>query len=109
MAQTLEDIYARLYAYCKAQGFAGYDPFDGLNSVLFQLIPLKHLRLARLAWLQAIKRSSIDLRGLLRVEKGVNPKGLALFALSELSRFRVTADPQHGENAKALLTRLLES
>ena len=107
MASNLEDIYDRLYAYCEAGDFAGHDPFDGLNSVLFQLTPLKHVRLARLAWLQLVKRSPVDLRGVLRVEKGVNPKGVALFALAELSRFRATGDQEYGRNARLLMQRLL--
>src|SRR5438094_502775 len=108
MAPDLEDIYDRLYAYCEAEGFAGRDPFDGLNSILFQFIPLKHLRIARLAWLQMIKRSPVDLRSAMRVEKGVNPKGLALFALAELSRYRTTTKATHADNAKKLLSRMLE-
>jgi len=108
MASNLQDIYDRLYAYCKAEDFAGYDPFDGLNSALFQLTPLKHMRIARLAWLQMGKRSPVDLRGILRVEKGVNPKTLALFALAELSRYRTTTDATHADNAKKLLSEMLE-
>lgn len=108
MPIDLEQIYERLFAHCKAADLAGYDPFDGLNSRLFQATPLKRVRLARLAWLQMIKRVAIDLRPLLLVEKGVNPKGLALFALAELSRFRSTNDDAHAENAKALLDRLLD-
>jgi hypothetical protein len=108
MAQEYHEIYNRLYAYCEAEDFAGHDPFDGLNSVLFQLTPLKHVRLARLAWLQLIKRSPVDLHGVLRVEKGVNPKTLALLALAELSRYRTTNDLTHADNAKGLISRLLQ-
>ena len=109
MAIDLEQAYDPLYAYCKAEDFAGYDPFDGLNSRLFQLTPLKYSRSARLAWLQLIKRSPINLRPALLIEKGVNPKGLALFALAELFRFRTTHDEIHAENAKQLLRRLLDA
>ena len=109
MAIDLEQAYDRLYAYCKAEDFAGHDPFDGLNSRLFQFTPLKYFRSTRLAWLQLIKRSPINLRPALLVEKGVNPKGLALFALAELSRFRTTSDEEHAENAKQLLRRLLDA
>lgn len=107
MAIDLEHVYERLFAYCKAENFAGYDPFDGLNSRLFQMTPLKFSRLVRLAWLQMIKRSAINLRPALLVEKGVNPKGLALFALAELSRFRATNEQIHSDNAQDLLERLL--
>ena len=53
----------------KTEGFAGHDPFDGLNSVLFQLTPLKHIQTARLAWLQMVKRSPVDLRALCEYQK----------------------------------------
>ena len=107
MAIDLEQVYERLFAYCKAEDFAGYDPFDGLNSRLFQYTPIKHSRLARIAWLQMIKRVAYNLRPILRVEKGVNPKGLALFALAELARFRVTNTQIYVDNAKDLLKRLI--
>ena len=109
MTSDLEEIYNRLFSYSKSRNFAGHDPFDGLNSVLFHLTPLKHIRAARLAWLQMIKRSPVDLRPVLRVPEGVNPKGLALFVLAEISRFRATNAPQHAENAKDLVTRLLDT
>lgn len=109
MPADLEEIYDRLYAFCEAQGFAGHDPFDGLGSPLFRSTPLNRIRAARLAWLQIIKRSPFDLRGMLRVAKGVNPKALALFTLAELSRLRATADREHADNAHSLLERLLGS
>jgi rhamnogalacturonyl hydrolase YesR len=100
--------YNELFDYCAAENFAGYDPFDGLNSRIFQATPLRHFRLARLAWLQMVKRSARNLRPALKIEKGVNAKGLALFALAELSRFRATYKPEHAENAKFLLEKLLK-
>ena len=107
MAIDLEQVYERLFAYCKAENFAGYDPFDGLNSRLFQMTPLKYSRLARLAWLQMIKRVAYNLRPALRVEKGVNPKGLALFALAELSRFRRVFSRSLCENARVRRVRIV--
>jgi hypothetical protein len=100
--------YNELFAYCEAENFAGYDPFDGLNSRIFQASPLKYFSAARLAWLQMVKRSAKNLRPALRIEKGVNSKGIALFALAELSRFRAEYKPQHAENAKNFLEKLLE-
>ena len=101
------NVYNELFAYCEAENFAGYDPFDGLNSRIFQATPLRHFALARLAWLQMVKRSPHNLRPLLKIEKGVNPKGIALFALAELARFRTTNDEKHAVNAKDLLKKLL--
>ena len=107
MIEDLQTIYDRLFAYCEAENFAGYDPFDGLNSRIFQASPLKYSRFARLAFLQMVKRSAKNLRPALKIEKGVNAKGIALFALAELSRFRVTNNSTHAENAKSLLEKLL--
>ncbi len=107
MASDLEDIYDRLFEYCRERDFAGHDPFDGLSSRFFQMTPLRHSRTARLVWLQAVKRSPVDVRRLLGVPAGVNPKTLALFALAELSRFRATRNERHAENARDLIGGLL--
>jgi hypothetical protein len=108
MALDLEIIYDRLYSYCRDENFAGYDPFDGLNSSLFQITPLKYFASARLAWLQMVKRSPVNLRPGLGVPKGVNPKGLALFSLAETARFRASRDEEHAKNVHSLLAQLLE-
>jgi hypothetical protein len=105
---SMINAYDALFDYCAAENFAGYDPFDGLNSRIFQASPLRHFRLARLAWLQMVKRSARNLRPALKIEKGTNPKGIALFALAELSRFRATYQPTHAANAKNFLKKLLD-
>ncbi len=105
---NFESHYDSLYAYCESEQFAGWDPFDGLNSRYFQATPLKHLAPARLAFLQLVKRSGKNLRPILKIEKGVNAKGIALFALAELSRFRATGDDRHAANARGHLDKLLE-
>ena len=102
------ETYNDLFAYCEAENFAGYDPFDGLNSRIFQATPLKYFAISRLAFLQIVKRSAKNLRPALKIEKGVNAKGIALFALAELSRFRATYKPNHAENAKKFLEKLLD-
>lgn len=108
MNTDFQQIYARLFKYCETENFAGFDPFDGLNSKIFQSTPLKNFAVSRLAWLQMVKRSPKNLRPLLKIEKGINAKGIALFALAELSRFRATKNKLHAENAKKLLDILLD-
>ncbi|MEJ7623568.1 MAG: hypothetical protein WKF34_06215 [Pyrinomonadaceae bacterium] len=107
MACDLEKIYESLFKYCRTRDFAGYDPFDGLNSSLLQATPLGRSRLARLAWLQMVKRSPVDLRKPLGVKPDVNPKAIALFALAEMSRFRVNAEDDHRKQAGELIDILL--
>jgi hypothetical protein len=84
----LEQVFDSLAAWCRARDYAGHDPFDALNSRLFQATPLARSRLARLAWTQAFKRSPVNLRRLACVPAERNAKGLALFALAWLSRLR---------------------
>ena len=103
---NFEDAYEKLYNYCKLENFAGYDPFDALNSKIFQKLPFKNLAIPRLIWLQTVKRSPLNLRPILKIEKGTNAKGIALFALAELARFRTNFSPQHAENSKQLLKKL---
>ena len=71
--------FIALKSYCEAENFAGWDPYDGLNSKIFNALPFKHWDLARLAWIQGFKRSPINFRKLLLVPKEHNAKGIALF------------------------------
>ena len=76
---ALEATLLKLLAYCDANGWAGYDPYDALNSRVFEALPFLNSRLPRLVLTQAMKRSPINLRPLLLVPKTPNPKALALF------------------------------
>ncbi|MDT7808384.1 MAG: hypothetical protein QOJ70_2197 [Acidobacteriota bacterium] len=107
MREELEQVYERASAWSRARGYAGQDPFDALNSRLFQATPLRRSRLARLAWTQALKRSPVNLRTLALVPEGMNAKGTALFALAALSRYRATRDAEHEREARSLLDQLL--
>ena len=109
MPSELERAYEDLRAWCRARGHAGHDPFDALNSRLFRATPLKHSRLARLAWTQAFKRSPFNLRPLALVPPGRNAKGTALFALAALSRLRATGREEYEREARALLEDLLNA
>ncbi|HYP01216.1 MAG TPA: hypothetical protein VER76_13580 [Pyrinomonadaceae bacterium] len=103
----LEEAYETLAAWCRARGYAGHDPFDGLNSRLFQATPLRNSRVARLAWTQAFKRAPFSLRSLARVPVGRNAKGTALFALAALSRVRAAGGREAEGEARELLDALV--
>lgn len=75
----MNESFIKLKSYCEAQNFLGWDPYDGLNSKVFQALPIKHWDLARLAWIQGFKRSPINFRKLLLVPKEHNAKGIGLF------------------------------
>lgn len=74
------DSFVTLRDYCEKEGFKGWDPYDGLNSRIFQAIPfLKKSALCRLVTIQGFKRSPINLRPLALVPKEYNAKGIGLF------------------------------
>src|SRR5437762_617201 len=83
----VRDTTLKLLAYCQANDWAGYDPYDALNSELLRTLPFLNFKLARLALTQTFKRSPVNFRRLWLVPKTHNPKGLALFvpALLKLS------------------------
>ncbi|MEO1086945.1 MAG: hypothetical protein AAFY88_22140, partial [Acidobacteriota bacterium] len=75
--------------------------------------PEERLRLLQVRLVRAVvaalwARSPVNLRPLLRTRKYRNPKGIALFAVSYLRRYRVFGDPADLEEAKTLL-RWLEA
>ncbi|MDN3686616.1 delta-aminolevulinic acid dehydratase [Cyclobacterium jeungdonense] len=77
------DSFSKLEAFCEAESFKGYDPYDSLNSSLFQKIPLfSKSRIVKLAWTQFFKRAPLNLRPLVGVPKEYNPKALGLFLSS---------------------------
>ena len=84
----IKDTTLKLLAYCRANEWAGYDPYDALNSQVFKALPFLDFKLARLALTQGVKRSPINLRPLLLVPKTPNPKGIALLlsSLTKLSK-----------------------
>lgn len=72
--------FASLRSYCEVERFKGWDPYDGLNSKLFQVMPffLKSA-LCRLIVIQGFKRCPVNLRLLAMVPKEYNAKGIGLF------------------------------
>src|SRR5215217_6710047 len=97
---NFQSVYDQLFSWCQQRDFAGHDPFDALNSRVFQATPLANSRNARFIWTQLIKRSPIDLRGVAGVPAQRNAKGVALLALGCLK--------QSKPEARELLSHLLD-
>jgi hypothetical protein len=110
MREALEhplNVSDRLLADASHHHFAGYDPFDSLNSTLLQATPFYRNEWVRLAWLQLGKRSPINLRPLLRVPKKRNPKGVGLFISGLLQDYRRTGAAEYLQQARELAAWLL--
>jgi hypothetical protein len=107
MAIQLLSAYEQLLSYCRVHDFAGHDPFDALNSKLFQATPLVRSRSARFIWTQVVKRSPADLRSVSLVPPQRNSKGLALFALGLLANHRRVKTVASETAARGLLQDLI--
>ncbi|HKR62067.1 MAG TPA: hypothetical protein VJS64_20435 [Pyrinomonadaceae bacterium] len=103
----IHEAFTRLFAWCRQHDFAGHDPFDALNSKLFQVTPFRNSATARLLWTQTLKRSPLDLRSIALVPPQKNAKGIALFALAALADFRRTKSREVEAEARALLEELI--
>ncbi len=91
----------------KKKKFSGYDPFDLLNSKIFQLTPFKYSKWLRLAWLQLGKHFPLNLRPLLLVPKKRNPKGIGLIISGLIQDFKRTDNNQYLDEARNLAEWLL--
>lgn len=86
----INSSFNKLKLYCEKEQYKGWDPYDGLNSKLFQALPIKKWDLARLAWIQFFKRSPVNFRKLFLVPKVYNPKGIALLLSGYCNLYRIS-------------------
>jgi hypothetical protein len=96
----------KLLAYCRGNDWAGYDPYDALNSEVFKALPLLNARLPRLTLTQVMKRSPVNLRRVMRIPKTQNPKAMALFLLAFLNLAKTEPDDQD-DLARLMIERLI--
>jgi hypothetical protein len=74
-----EQALSKLLRYCRRESWIGYDPYDGLNAPLADSF-LFRTPFPRTILTQLVKRSPINLRPILGINKDFNPKGVALAA-----------------------------
>jgi len=91
-----------LKAYVEAADYAGYDPYDALNSPLIRLISSKSKYL-RIVFTQFFRRCPVNLRPLLGVKKGHNPKGIGLFLWGYSKLYALSKEPRYLERVDYLL------
>lgn len=86
------DSFLQLKEYCEHERFKGWDPYDGLNSKVFQALPfLKETAICRLIIIQGFKRCPFNLRRLALVPKEYNAKGIGLFLSGYCNLYRVVS------------------
>ncbi len=107
VSDSVEEATLALLDYCRREDWRGYDPYDALNSGILRRLPLWRSALFRLAATQVLKRSPLNLRPVLMVPKGENPKACALFC-SSLVRLTSLGFLEDDGPLRARLDRLLE-
>lgn len=109
MLKKVEESFERLKAYCEKENFTGWDPFDGLNSKIFDSLPIiRSNKWTRLIWIQLFKKNPVNLRKLALVSKGVNPKGLGLFLSSYCRLYQVNPKEEYLHKIDMLANQLIE-
>src|SRR6201997_495319 len=88
MDSELRTATLKLLDFCQANDWAGYDPYDALNSKVFAALPFLNSRIPRIILTQGLKRSPFNIRRFLFIPKVQNAKAIALFlaAFIKLSR-----------------------
>lgn len=108
-ATNIHKSFQKLKAYCEKENFKGWDPYDGLNSKIFNAIPIiSKSRFFRLAWIQAFKRSPINLRRITIVKKGYNAKGLGLFITGYCNLYKTDPQPEYLEKINQLSQQVIK-
>lgn len=102
---NIKKITKDLYTYCFDNNYAGYDPYDGLNSPIIKLLTLKNKYL-RIIATQFVRRFPINIRPLLGIKKGENPKGIGLFLWGYTKLYQVEAKEEYKKQVDYLYTRL---
>jgi rhamnogalacturonyl hydrolase YesR len=99
---NLDQHISSLSSFVQGHNFAGYDPYDALNSPIARTLSFNK-KYGRIAWIQLLRRLPINLRPLLLIAKGHNPKGLGLFLGGYAKLYRVEPRPEYLERIQYLL------
>jgi hypothetical protein len=81
----------RMVPYIESADYAGHDPYDALNSPVIATVAARS-RAVRIGATQFLRRCPVNVRTLLGIRKGHNPKGLGLFLGGYAKLYALTRD-----------------
>lgn len=93
----------KLSSYIEANDYAGYDPYDALNSPVLNLLSSRS-KWAKLAFMQFLKRCPVNFRPLLGVRKGHNPKAIGLFLWGYAKLYKIDKNTGYLKKIEYLLS-----
>jgi len=101
----VEDSIVSLNKFVKNNEWEGYDPYDGLNSKFTSFVSNKS-KWMRIFIIQFNKKSPVNFRDILGVNKGIDVKGMGLFASAYLKLYKSTNDIEFLKEARFCLNFL---
>lgn len=105
LVDRVENSLQAVLSYAEKHDYAGYSKFDVFNSPFMRLLALNN-RYLRLVFTTLWARSPVDLRPFLGMKRSRNPKGIALFTLAYLRRYRRQGEQRDLSRARNLLSWL---
>lgn len=88
--------------------YAGYDPFDGMNSMILKKLSFNK-RILGILFLQMMKRSPVNIRPILMTSVSRNPKGIGLMVSYYSSLFTRTGNAYFRDKAEELASWLISN
>ena len=99
MNNQIKEISDKLEAYLKSNDFMGYDPYDALNSPILKTLTFGN-RFLGILFVQLLKWCPINLRPILLIKRGINPKGFGLLISAYVEKYKFSNDHKDLEQAK---------
>lgn len=88
LVERARHVLARLEEYVRSENYAGWDPYDALNSRLLRGLTACHPLAQRVA-IHLLKSSPWNVRALLGITKMHNPTALSLFTDTYINLYRI--------------------
>jgi hypothetical protein len=108
VSEKTEQSLQAVLQYAEQRNFKGYNKYDALDSKLLWFLSFG-IKFLRLVYSQVVMRFPINIRPLLFVPKTRNPKGIALFAMAYMNRYKAFHKPEDLSQAEELLQWLLDN
>ena len=101
----VQNCIQEMLSYIESVDYAGYDPYDALNSPFLKRIRTKN-KWVRVGATHLIRRSPVNLRPLFGIRKGHNPKGIGLFLWGYSRLYALTKERRYLERIDYILNML---
>jgi len=106
-SDKIEQSLSKVLQYAHERDYKGYNKYDALDSKFLWFMSFGSMFL-RLLYSQVVMRAPVNIRPLFFVPKTRNPKGIALFSMAYMNRFKTKGDQKDLAQAETLLDWLLQ-